>query len=100
MSEPTSDRLAKALEAKNDPLLAGIIVRARRKYYDEYEGELATPLVQLVADLRAVGHKEFAQRVINGDFDASKAEAEAWYRREGAALVKNTPLERIFKQHD
>lgn len=84
---PTSERLAQALEALGDPNLASLIALVRDKHYDEYEGELATPLSVLVADLRTLGQDAFAQRVIDGEFDGTEAEADAWYEREGKHLV-------------
>ena len=63
---------------------------ARYGYYDEWRSPLAAPLVQLVTDLRvqcrAPGvpersrpmYEALARRVAAGEFDATKAEAEAW----------------------
>lgn len=89
---PTKEKLARAIEekvGKGVPTnhVKALIKRARAGYYDEFDGELATPLIQLVADLRQAGWPEMAQRVINGDFDASKEEADAWFAREGRAFL-------------
>jgi len=85
---PTTERLARALEALNDPALAGMIERARAGYYDDYKSTTATPQTQLVHDLRAHGHPEFLGRVMNGEFDATLEEGEAWINGpEGRAVL-------------
>lgn len=61
---------------------------ARAGRYDDYEGETATPIIDLVNDLKAAGEHDLAKRAINGEFDATKEEAEAWYEREGKHLVR------------
>jgi hypothetical protein len=76
--ESSTERLVQALEQATDPNLAEMIAKARAGYYHEYKSPLPMPLLQLVADLRAAGHEDLAQRVINGDFDTTKAEADAW----------------------
>lgn len=96
--QPTSERLAKALEELHDPTLAYIIARVRAKYYDEFEGPLDTPLVTLVGELREAGHGAFAQRVIGGEFDASAEESEAWFEREGKPLLAALEQESAAKQ--
>ena len=73
---PTTERLA--LEALHDPALAGMIAQARAGYYDDFKSSIAAPQGQLVVDIRAHGHPEFAQRVIDGEFDATREEGEAW----------------------
>lgn len=75
---PTTERLAQALEAAGDPRLKPMIDRARQGYYDDYKSPLAAPLVQLAADLRQAGHPELVKRVIDGEFDATPEESEAW----------------------
>lgn len=85
----TSEYLAQALEQLGDPALAPLIHRARAGYYDDFRSPLATPAVQLYTDLLAAGHPDMAQRVVHGDFDATPAEARAWMRREGRALLRD-----------
>jgi hypothetical protein len=88
-SEHTTARLARALEAI--PGCTGAMIkRARDGYYHDYLSPLATPETQLVADLREAAARpatprnsrpllrEMAQRVINGEFDASKQESDEW----------------------
>lgn len=36
---------------------------------------------------RKVGLESIAQRAINGDFDATKEESDAWYEREGKDIL-------------
>lgn len=76
----TTEKLALALEALDDPALTGLIARARDGYYHDFLSPLAFPAVELVADLYTAGHDEFVHRVNNGEFDASSAEADAWAR--------------------
>lgn len=89
--EPTSQRLARALREAGAP--TELVVNARDRVYDEYLGQDVFPEVQLLVDLRAAGLHEFAQRVIDGEFSPSKAEADAWMASEKgqsafAALLK------------
>jgi hypothetical protein len=85
MNEPTTERLAKVLEAAQAP--AEMIARARDGYYDDYKSELATPIPQLVNDCREAGLNDIAQRAIDGEFDATREEGDAWFRNEGAPLL-------------
>ena len=82
--EPTSERLARALEGAG---LYEMAKKARTGYYDDFRSPLATPIVQLVQDLRAHGKHDLARRAMNGEFDATREEAEAWYEREGKDLI-------------
>jgi len=79
---PTSERLAQALEAElrttHDTRLELLIGRARDGFYDDFKSDLPNPQQALVYDLRTLGHFKFAQRVIDGEFDATMEEAEAW----------------------
>jgi hypothetical protein len=85
---PTTERLARALEAAKDSRLDMLIARARQGYYD-YRSPIATPCVQLVTDLRAAGHPELAERAKGGEWDATKAESDAWAQSpEGQATFR------------
>lgn len=67
-----------------------MVQRAIDGYYHDYQSPLAFPVMQLMRDLHALieapttGPKakaalnELGCRVINGDFDATKEEADAW----------------------
>jgi hypothetical protein len=90
--EHTTVKLARALRAVPDPGVAeSMIARAERGYYHDYLSPLALPELALVAELRAIANHpsrngtrsrlvllDIAQRVIDGEFDASKAESDAW----------------------
>lgn len=77
MSEiPTSEKLAQALEAAGAP--KEMITKARGKHYDDFESDLMSPIRQLAADAVEHGLDSIALRAMNGDFDATKEEAEAW----------------------
>lgn len=73
---PTTEKLAAALEAAACP--ADMIALARRGFYDDYKSELISPISRLVHDLRVLGKIELAKRAMNGDFDGTRAEADAW----------------------
>lgn len=87
----TGDKLAAALgEIPGMP--ASMIKRAQEGYYHDYESPLTFPLMELVSDLRDVQRipalpansrplvRGMIQRVEDGEFDATKAEAEEWAR--------------------
>ncbi len=77
MSEiPTSEKLAQALEAANAP--KEMIMKARAKYYDDWLSDLAFPIRQLAEDAVKHGLDDIALRAMNGDYDGTKEEAEAW----------------------
>jgi len=57
---PTSERLARDLEAAGDPRLASIIEKARSGNYDLVDRFI------LVDDLLEAGHPELAESVWNG----------------------------------
>ena len=74
----TKDKLAAALfEAGLDDMAA----KAAAGWYDDFLSPLATPCLHLVTDLQAVGGPvamALAQRVVNGEFDSTREESEAW----------------------
>ena len=87
--EHTTVKLANALrEIPGVP--QEMLKRATDGYYHDYLSPLATPEIRLVADLSELAARpatprksrpllrEMAQRVINGEFDASKEESDAW----------------------
>jgi hypothetical protein len=81
MTEPTTEKLAKAMEAAGAP--EELIKAARAGVYDDYKSCLTFPCVQLVEDLRAAGLEDLAQRAINDEFGGTPEEAEAWMEAEG-----------------
>lgn len=74
----TKDMLADALEEAGCHAAAEL---ARQGYYHDYLSPLDAPTMQLVEDLTKIGTPEamaIRERVKDGDFDASKEEADAW----------------------
>jgi hypothetical protein len=77
----TTEKLALALEKIAAP---GEMIRAARAgRYDVFKSESTTPIRDLVFELRRIGAHALVQRAINGHFDATKEEAEAWHREQG-----------------
>jgi len=85
----TKDRLAHELEIIG---LADMAARAREGYYDDFLSPLAAPIVELVGELAKVRSMQaigLRQRVINGEFDATQEESDAWAASpEGQATMR------------
>lgn len=87
---PTRTRLAQAIQraayakrgARWSLRVWWLIILAWAGYYDEYDSEIATPILNLVYALRAVGFTALAERALEGEFDANENEVLAWMRRE------------------
>ena len=91
-TEHTTAKLVRALQAVPDPGVSeSMIARAARGYYHDYLSPLALPELALIGELRAIANHpsrngtrsrlvllDIAQRVIDGEFDASKAESDKW----------------------
>lgn len=88
MTEHTKDKLAAALR---DVGLDSMADKAATGFYHDFMSPLATPELQLLNDLAAVvvhtsRHDveaakkilELQHRVVNGDFDATTEEGDAW----------------------
>jgi len=74
----TKDILAAELTKAGLPEMAA---RAATGYYHDFLSPLDTPEIQLADDLARAGTPVamwLREKVINGDFDASQEEAEAW----------------------
>ncbi len=80
----TKERLAQVLHAAGLFEMEG---RARLGEYDDFESNSATPITRLILDLQGCGHYDLAKRTMNGEFDSTKEEAEAWMQREGKNLL-------------
>lgn len=78
MTEPTTEKLARALEEAGAP--AEMIKKAREGYYDDYKSPLAFPETQLYRDARDLGLDSITRGVINGDFDSTPEESAEWAR--------------------
>jgi carbohydrate-selective porin OprB len=74
--ERTKVRLAKDLKDHNAP--EWMIKNAIDGYYDDYETDIATPILQLVIDCEKVGLKDIAGKARNGYYDSTKEEADKW----------------------
>lgn len=95
----SKEKLAQALEdykyslkigeVQNMPfyLIDEMISKAKTGYYSDYDSPLATPCIQLVEDLGKIKAYELIQLAKNGEFDATKEESDAWYKREGRAMA-------------
>lgn len=82
---PTSEKLACALEKAGCP--PQMVQAARDGYYDDFKSPLATPQIQLAADLTDLGKGELVERVKDGEFDSSGEESAAWFEEEGKHLL-------------
>ena len=52
--------------------------RAETGEFDDYADTYDCPITQLFKELAAAGLVKFAQRVANGEFDATKEESDEW----------------------
>lgn len=79
----TKERLAKALEEIAAP--REMIAAARAGRFDDFESASATPIGDLVSELWSLGTagQLLAKRAIDGEFDGTAAESEAWAARSG-----------------
>ena len=97
----SKEKLAQALEeykgslkideVKNMPFhfIDTMIARAKEGYYSDYDSPLALPCIELVRDLEKIQATGLSIRAKNGEFDAIKEESDAWYEREGKAMIEN-----------
>lgn len=63
--------------------LLDMSIKAANGYYHDFLSPLATPCIQLAADLSAVGTPtalELRNRHLNGEFDATVEESDEWAR--------------------
>lgn len=77
----TKERLARALESAKAP--AEMITEARAGRYDDYESGSATPISDLIRHAIHFGLSGIAAMAMDGQFDGTAEEAEAWFAREG-----------------
>jgi hypothetical protein len=75
---PTTERLARALEASANPALVAMAAKARQGYYDDFRSDVPDPIRRLVRDLNAAGAIELAERAMRGEFEATEREAQEW----------------------
>lgn len=68
--------------------------RAEAGYYHDFESPLAAPCMQLAHDLRVIGAEDVLARHMNGEFDATKEESDAWAASpEGQEAMASFPPE-------
>ena len=75
----TKERLAQELTKAHAP--AFMIAKAKAGEYDDFQSSSATPINDLVRDCRKAGLNDLASRAMNGNFDGTKEEGEAWFER-------------------
>ena len=81
----TKERLTAALIEARAPEV--MIAKARNGEYDDYEAvDTATPCLDLYNACRAFGLSAMAERVKNGEFDATLEESDEWWEREGRTI--------------
>jgi hypothetical protein len=54
--------------------------RAETGEFDDYADTYVCPITQLYSELMQAGFTKFAQRVADGEFDATKEESDEWAR--------------------
>ena len=97
-------RLVEALEAlPKSAMRDRVLQRARYLDYHDFRSEAYDmPKVALVTDLRALGTAEaqvLAGRVMEGEFDEGKEEADAWAAAAGADPEMAAALEALLKKN-
>jgi len=64
-------------------------------HYDDYESDIATPIMQLVEDCERMAKRypdkyskltEISTKAKNGEYDGTKEESEAWFNKEGRQI--------------
>lgn len=83
----TKDRLARELravadkaQASNAAIYLALAARAETGEFDDYADFHVCGPTALHNELTAAGLTKFAARVASGEFDATRAESEAWAR--------------------
>ncbi len=85
-----TERLVAAIRAAPYSLAqAACLRRAEAFAYHDFRSASATPKVDCVRDLIAAGLDTLAGQVMAGVFDESAEEADAWFQREGRALLED-----------
>lgn len=83
----TAERLANELRKisaiatpEHAALYESFAKRAETGEFSDYGDAYACPITQLYGELTVAGFTKFARRVANGEFDATKEEADEWAR--------------------
>lgn len=106
MIDRTRDRLAAALRevaavasSENAAKYEAFAKRAETGEFDDYADTYACPITQLYTELVHAGFTKFAARVANGEFDATKEEADEWARSpsgQDAAKALSPAMRKVF----
>ena len=86
----TIDRLVSALTEAGAP--KAMITAACAGCYDDFASESAAPIMDLVRDAKAAGLHKIARRAMDGDFDATREEADAWGKSPEGATIRGSLL--------
>jgi hypothetical protein len=78
VTEPTTEKLARALEEEHAPQY--MIDRARAGYYDDYKSPIAFPEMELLGDAELHDLKRIKEGVYKGEWDGTKEESDEWAR--------------------
>ena len=107
MTQPTTERLALAMEEAGCP--AEAIALARAGHYDLIASPMKLPIQKLADDLREMGFSELAERAITGEFNPTPDEAKAFLDSdlpdlltdEGASppTARSALLDHIWRSH-
>ena len=87
-------KIAEGASTKNAAKYESFAKRAEAGEFDDYADTYTCPVTQLYMELMAEGFNKFAARVANGEFDATKEEADEWMRSSsGQEVAKSLPSE-------
>lgn len=76
MGDRSTEKLVVALREDGAP--PGLVFRAAGGAFHDFASESATPIIDLVRECERLGLRTIAERARNGDFDATREEAERW----------------------
>lgn len=85
----TKLRLARVLRESGAP--EEMVRRAVRGAYDDYDSLSATPIMDLVRDCQHHNLTDIAKRAMNGEFDATREEGEAWLTKRPTPFIVRNP---------
>lgn len=75
----SSAKLVTDLEQKPRSFDRDELIRAaKRNRFHDFLSQSATPIYDLVGRLQRLGYDDLAQKAMNGEYDATKEEADAW----------------------
>jgi len=71
-------KVAAVASPENSAKYEAFAVRALTGEFDDYADTYVCPITQLHSELCAAGFHQFAKRVANGEFDATREESDEW----------------------